>query len=180
MEAVGGQQGNERERVLYRGSPSQTVNLKIFIVCIAIFAISMVLPSKWDVIVADMPGLAKFKDQYMLAVKGLFFVPVIWAAVAWMKVSSHKYILTSERLREEEGVLSKSTDELELFRVKDISFTQPFFLRMFGCGNIILDTSDKSTPIVILYAIKKPSAVIDIIRHNVSIMRSKKGVREVD
>ena len=180
MSVAKGQQGQEKERVLYRGSPSQTVNFQVFVVCIFIFVATMVLPSMWDDVTGAMPVLVQFKDQYMLALKVLFFVPVVWALAAWMKVNSHRYIITSERLREEEGVLSKNTDELELFRVKDISFTQPFFLRIFGCGNIILDTSDKSTPIVILYAIKNPTYVIDIIRHNVSIMRTKKGVREVD
>jgi uncharacterized membrane protein YdbT with pleckstrin-like domain len=99
---------------------------------------------------------------------------------AWIKVHSHHYEITNERLKETDGVLSKTTDELELFRVKDISFVQPFFLRMFGCGNIILDTSDRSTQTVVIYAIKDAKPVMDLLRKNVQIMRVKKGVREFD
>lgn len=171
---------NSRERVIYRGSPSQMVNFNIYFICVLIFAVAAMAPSIWSDYLAHNAKLARLKDVYMLGSKAAFFLPLIWAFVAWLKVRNHRYTLTTERLREEEGVLSKSTDELELFRVKDISYAQPFFLRIVGCSNIILDTSDKSTPIVVLHALKNAQPVIELLRHNVQVMRTKKGVREID
>lgn len=169
-----------RERILYHGTPSQTVNINIFLLCTAIFVLSVLAPTIWSDYLAQNTKLTQYKDIYMTASKVLFFVPIVWALVAWLKVKNHKYTITTERLKEEEGVLSKSVDELELFRVKDISYTQPFFDRIFGCSNIILDTSDKSTPIVVLHAIRNAGPVIELIRHNVQLMRTQKGVREID
>ena len=81
---------------------------------------------------------------------------------------------------ESSGIFTRTTGEVELFRVKDMTFHEPFFLRIFGCGDIILDTSDKSSPIVVLHAIKDPRPLMETLRKNVIAMRTKKGVREVD
>lgn len=170
---------DQPERVIYKGGPAQVVNFRIFMVCAIIFIAAILAPTLWNIFFAASYS-ANLKKYYMILSKALFFVPIIWAFAAWLKVRSHQYIITTERLKEEEGVFSKTVDELELFRVKDISFVQPFSLRMFGCGNIVLDTSDKSTPIVVLHALKNPAPVIELLRTNVAIMRTKKGVREID
>ena len=47
--------------------------------------------------------------------------------------------LTSERLLTSRGFLSRTTDSLELYRVKDMRIVQPFRLRLFGLENIELD-----------------------------------------
>lgn len=93
---------------------------------------------------------------------------------------SHRYTLTTERFNEESGIFSKTTEVLELFRVKDITLSQPFSLRMWGLGNIVMDTSDKSTPVVIIYGVKDAGSVVNMLRKHVDIMRTQKGVREVD
>ncbi len=168
----------QQEKTVYLGGPSQVINYNTFIVCAILFVIVLSAPAIYKTFLAAQ--YSEFKMYYMLASKILFFVPIIWAFSVWIKVKMHKYTITTERLTEEVGVLSKNTDVLELYRVKDITFNEPFALRMFSCGNIILDTSDKSTPLVVLHAIKSPKAVIDILRQNVEIMRTKKGVREID
>ena len=88
--------------------------------------------------------------------------------------------LTSERIRLSRGILGKSHDELELYRVKDSTLEQPFFLRLFGLGNIVLDTSDRSTPIFTFKAVPDPSALRDELRTHVEARRTAKQVREVD
>jgi membrane protein YdbS with pleckstrin-like domain len=168
----------ETEKVLWSGGPSQWVNSNKFTVCVLIFLIAIVMPSFWNN--AFQPVYPQHKDKVMLLSKLMFFGSVIYAAYAYLRVQTHRYTITTERLNEEFGILSKTTDVLELFRVKDITFAQPFNLRMFGCGNIILDTSDKSTPIVTLYAVEDGERLINILRKQVDHMRAKKGVREID
>jgi uncharacterized membrane protein YdbT with pleckstrin-like domain len=169
---------DEIEKVIYRGGPSQWLNFRVYFVCMLLFLVAVFSKQIWaNFLQVDY---AQYKDYYKIASKVLFFAPVAYALMEWMKLSSHKYIITTERLKEEEGLLSKHTHELELFRVKDMSFNQPFLLRMFGCGNIILDTSDKSTPVVVMQAIKNGQSVLEMLRKNVQNMRAKKGVREID
>ncbi|MDB2414693.1 PH domain-containing protein [Rickettsiales bacterium] len=168
----------DQEKVVYRGGPSQWVNSNIFTIDMILFLLAMTLPWFWkQFFAASYPDL---KGVYMGAAKIAFFLPLIHAGWVWAKTYCHKYVLTTERLHEESGVFSRQTDVLELFRVKDMTLVEPFALRMFGCGNIVLDTSDKSTPIVVMYAVKDTKPLLDTIRKHVEIMRVKKGVREID
>lgn len=114
---------------------------------------------------------------------GLFFwlvVPLLAIWWQWLVVKNTKYELTTERLRTRTGVLNKKTDELELYRVRDYKFEQPFFLRIFGLGNIALQTSDKSHPLVILRAIPNGEQLREQIRKAAEACRVTKRVREVD
>ena len=112
----------------------------------------------------------------------LFFlvIPVFYALWQWLVVKMTKYELTTERLRTRYGVLNKKTDELELYRVRDYKFDQPFFLRLFSLGNIILQTSDRSHPTVVIRAIPDGEQLREQIRTHVEACRVAKRVREVD
>ena len=112
----------------------------------------------------------------------LFFlvIPVFYALWRWLVVKMTKYELTTERLRTRYGVLNRKTDELELYRVRDYKFDQPFYLRIFSLGNIIMDTSDRSHPRVTIRAIPNGEQLREQIRTHVEACRVAKRVREVD
>jgi uncharacterized membrane protein YdbT with pleckstrin-like domain len=114
---------------------------------------------------------------------GLFFwlvIPLFVILWKWLVVKNTKYELTTERLRMRHGVFNKKTDELELYRVRDYKFDQPFFLRIFSLGDIILQSSDKSHPHVVLQAIPNGEELREQLRTYVEACRTRKGVREVD
>jgi membrane protein YdbS with pleckstrin-like domain len=79
-----------------------------------------------------------------------------------------------------EGVFSKVTDTLELYRVKDIETRQPFLYRLCGIENVQLNTSDTSSPFVPIEAIPHHVGLGDKIRNQVETIRQQKGVREID
>lgn len=114
---------------------------------------------------------------------GLFFwlvIPLFIILWKWLVVKNTKYELTTQRLRTRHGVLNKKTDELELYRVRDFKLDQPFFLRLFSLGNIVLQTSDKSHPFVTIKAIRNGEELREKIRTYVEECRVAKNVREVD
>ena len=91
------------------------------------------------------------------------------------------YILMDIRLYDDrmifkEGVFSKKTNFLELYRVIDYNIYQSFFMRIFGIQNIILITSDKLNPIVKIKGLKNNN-IVENIRLKVEIQRKAKGVR---
>lgn len=92
----------------------------------------------------------------------------------------HDYELTTERLRKRYGVINKHLDELELYRVRDYKLFQPLLLRLFSLGNIVLQTSDKSHPQVVIKAIANGEALREQLRAHVEACRTRKGVRELD
>lgn len=106
--------------------------------------------------------------------------PMIYGVYRFLMVNSHRYAITSQRLIETSGVFTRDTEELELYRVKDISIVQPPVQRLFGRGTVQLLTSDRSTPRVRLIAIPNARAVANLLRSRVEQCRVQKGVREID
>ncbi len=114
---------------------------------------------------------------------GLLFwlvIPIFIILWQWLVLKNTKYELTSERLKTRHGVINKKMDDLELYRVRDYKFEQPLFLRLFGLGNITLQTSDKSHPVVVIRAIPNGEQLREQLRTAVEASRVKKRVREVD
>jgi uncharacterized membrane protein YdbT with pleckstrin-like domain len=107
-------------------------------------------------------------------------VPIFIALARFLQTKNHIFELTSERLKMSEGVFSKVTETLELYRVKDIEVRQPFIHRLLGLENILVNTSDLSSPVVLLEAIPQSVGLADKLRNQVEIIRAQKKVRELD
>ena len=127
-------------------------------------------PSQWT----------NFKTYVMCLLFCWLVIPIFIALWKFLIVKTWKIKITDERLIEEKGVLSKNTDELVLFRVKDIRLDQPFFLRLVGLSNVILMTSDRTNPTVIIPAIKDGKNLREQLRVAIDARRDKKRVRETD
>jgi uncharacterized membrane protein YdbT with pleckstrin-like domain len=110
----------------------------------------------------------------------LFGLGVLMFIIRFLKTKFTKYEITEERIIETTGVFSRSTDETELYRVKDIRLEEPFFLRMFGLSTILLVTSDKTSPIIKLSGVKNGTSLRKTLRDAVEVRRDIKGVRERD
>ena len=107
-------------------------------------------------------------------------VPIFIALTRYLQTKNKIYELTTERLKIREGIFSKVTDTLELYRVKDLETRQPFLYRLVGVENVQLNTSDTSSPFIFIEAIPRAAGLGDKIRNQVEIIRQQKGVREID
>ena len=107
-------------------------------------------------------------------------VPIFIAVVKWLRVKYTKFEVTTERIRMTKGILSRTTEEVELYRVKDATVVEPFGLRLFSLGNIVMTTSDKSHPVLVIPAVPNVKELREQLRTHIERMRIKKGVREVD
>jgi len=110
----------------------------------------------------------------------LLAVPIFIAVKRYLQTKCMVYEVTTERLKTTEGVLSKVTDTLEFYRIKDIERRQPFLYRLCGIENVQLNTSDTSSPVVIIEAVPRHIGLADVIRNEVEKVRQQKGVREID
>lgn len=110
----------------------------------------------------------------------VLIVPIFIALWKYAVTRTTRYTLTTQRLSFRRGVFSKETDVMELYRIKDMRVIEPFFLRMFGKGDIVMDTSDRSHPEFTLRAVPDPDKLRDTIRRYVEMRRDEKRVREVD
>src|SRR5947209_15332188 len=146
------------EETIWRGSVSQRKNFGFFVLQMLLataIVIIFVLTSR-----SSSPEIRNF-SAYMLI---LLAVPIFIAGQRYLQTKSRVYELTTERLKTTEGVFSKVTDTLELYRVKDIETRQPFFYRTVGVENVQLNTSDASSPSLLLDAIPCGVKLADQIR----------------
>jgi hypothetical protein len=123
-------------------------------------------------------GTSSQVKNFWLFVACLLVIPIPWAIWAWLKTKCRIYSLTTERLIIRSGVLNKSTETLELYRVRDLQINEPFWLRLWGLNNIHLCTTDTTTPEVILDYISSETDLGNIFRKQIEFSRQKKGVRE--
>jgi len=107
-------------------------------------------------------------------------VPIFYALWKYIVVKCTKYVITTERIKITTGVFSTQTDYLELYRINDLTFEQPFLLRIFSLGNLKLITSDTSTPELTLQAIPASEELQNEIRKHIETQRDKKRARVVD
>ena len=107
-------------------------------------------------------------------------IPLAYGGWLWLGTKLKVFELTSERIRIYEGILNQKINEVELYRVKDTSIEKPFWLRLFGLSNIVLQTSDRSTPEIEINAVRDGVELRERLRKQVELLRDKKRVREVD
>jgi hypothetical protein len=124
-------------------------------------------------------GTSSQVKNFWWFVSCLLVIPIPWAIWAWLKVKCRAYTLTTERLLIEDGVFNKSQDTLELYRVRDLQVTEPFWQRLFGLQNVQLLATDLTTENLVLDYMPKAAGLPDIFRKQVEECRQRKGVREV-
>ena len=114
---------------------------------------------------------------------GLFcwlIVPIFFALARCLQTKCKIFELTTQRFKITSGVFSKVTETLELYRVKDIETRQPFLSRLAGVENVQMNTSDTSSPLVLIEAVPWSIGLADKLRNQVEIIRQQKRVREID
>ena len=97
-----------------------------------------------------------------------------------LKVWCICYEITTGELRHTHGILRRRHDYIELYRIKDFQVDRPLVYRFFGMGNLIVYTSDKTSPVFRLEAIRRPEEIYTILRERVEQNRREKHVFEVD
>lgn len=150
------------ETTLWKGSPSQWLNLGPYLIAV-VLAIGVAV------------GGAFFPPAWALMI-----VPLGFAFWRFLAVRCRHFELTTERLRVTEGVFNQDIDEIELYRVKDIAMVRPFWMRVTGLSSMILETSDRSLPKLELPAISNGVELREKLRRQVEDIRDRKRVRELD
>jgi uncharacterized membrane protein YdbT with pleckstrin-like domain len=157
------------EEIICTSSPSQILNLKGYAMDILVMAI---------LIAIYVVGRESWQIPMWFLL--LILLPIVTASWRFFGLNCQKYVLTNERLKITKGILNRTTEEIELYRVKDFSLSEPFFMRLFKLGNISIETSDKTMPLLSITALPRAADFKEQLRTCVEEIRTKKNVREVD
>ena len=94
-----------------------------------------------------------------------------------LPLSFTRYSLSADRLFVSEGLLTIKDDEILLYRVRDIDTRRSLWQRIFGVGTVIVVSSDKTMPNLVLKNIKNPVFVKELIHKQVEEMKIQRRVR---
>ncbi len=151
------------ETTVWKGSASQWMHWQFYLVCILSAMVIVVLSFMWK------------------GIMGWLLLVALAAAVGryWVTRCT-TYELTTERLMKSSGVFNRRLDNMELYRVRDFTILQPFFMRILGLGNLHLITSDAANPELSIEAVRGIEVIREQLRKAVEAARDRKRVRQMD
>lgn len=94
-----------------------------------------------------------------------------------MPITFTKYSMSDDRIFCEKGLLIVKFEEILLYRVRDISMKITLGQRIFGVGSILLQSSDKTSPVLELRNIKNPREVKEMIHRQVEEIKVQRRMR---
>jgi uncharacterized membrane protein YdbT with pleckstrin-like domain len=112
----------------------------------------------------------------------LIGVGLLIVLAKWIENIATTYQLTEDRLIIRSGIFSKSIDEIELYRVKDVRLFYSMIAGWAGIGTITLTSSDETTRggALVLRDVADAQRRRELLRDLVDKARQKRRVREID
>ena len=97
-----------------------------------------------------------------------------------LPLSFTKYSLSEDRLFCETGLFNLKSDEVLLYRVRDLQLNMSLGQRIFGVGTVCVVSSDKSIPHLDLKNVKRPREVKELIHRHVEEAKDKRRMRATE
>ena len=113
------------------------------------------------------------------------YFSIVWVIVSFYLLyrmiwfARIEYVVTSEQLILLMGVISHSTDYVELYRVIDYQQSQSVLQQMAGLKTVIIYSGDRNNPKVELIGMRVKEDVVSFIRQRVEINKRRKGIYEI-
>jgi len=129
-------------------------------------------------IILSLMGTANLGMYWLLlsiAALGIF----VWR---WLENFASKYLVTEERLVIRKGIIAKSVDEIELYRIKDVRINFSIINQIAGIGTLSISSSDETTRDgdLVIRDVERAQARREELRRLVDTARQKRRVREID
>lgn len=101
--------------------------------------------------------------------------------VLGMPITFTRYFLVEDpdwtKLFVKTGLLFTREEEVNLYRIYDLSLTQSLGEKIFGVGTIVLYSKDESTPTLVIRHIKNPTYVRNLLADKIEEEKVKRGFR---
>ncbi|HUM11075.1 MAG TPA: PH domain-containing protein [Myxococcaceae bacterium] len=178
-EATMQEPGRRTEAVVWEGSPSLKLLLvqvlrTLIVAAAAIVAAILVHPvavSFFEDLSAGKGGRGPRDGSpatliLMILVGTYLVIRAVVLTISVLRLRSTRYRLTNQRLVVEQGILSRTLDEVDLRTVDDSGFSQSPLERLQGIGTVWVIASDRTTPRLALRGIQDPRKLRETIREH--------------
>jgi uncharacterized membrane protein YdbT with pleckstrin-like domain len=137
----------------------------------------------WATILLALAGIVGAAlGEWGLYPLGLTAAAVAIVIVLWFRNLAATYEICPDRLLIRRGILVKSIDEVELYRIKDVRLDYTLINQMAGIGTIGITSSDETTrgTALRLEHVERAEQRREELRRLVDAARQKRLVREID
>src|SRR4051812_24051771 len=136
----------------------------------------------WGTIAVAIAGILATLMAYGTWWLGLVVAAFLILAWKWFENMAASYEITPERLIVRRGIFSKSIDEIELYRVKDIRIDFTLVNQIAGIGRICVASSDETprSGALVMRDIERAQERRETLRRLVDTARQQRRVREID
>lgn len=148
--------GQQPETVLARLRPSRLLSAHYYVLIFPLLVGSV------SSLLGYFPGTLADSGLRLPFSAGLFALSSLFYLVSEFRRLSHRYTIYDQRVGIAEGILRKRVQYMPYTRVERIEVNQSLIGRIFGIGNIVVDTGDDH---VTLRAIRSPSKVERLVSH---------------
>jgi uncharacterized membrane protein YdbT with pleckstrin-like domain len=136
----------------------------------------------WGTILLALAGIALALmgyGPYFIGLAAISLLIILWR---WLENMASKYEITEERLIIRRGIVSKSIDEIELYRIKDVRIDFTLINQLAGIGKLTICSSDETTRDgdLVIAGIDRAQERRETLRRLVDAARQKRRVREID
>src|SRR5215471_4203345 len=116
---------------------SKFIMLRLVVTALIFLAIEVLYFTTWR----DVSWLV-----WLPWVMPIIFVPVLWRALHRQFTT---ITITGDRLRYELGIFAKTTRTIQLPKVQDVRVDQSFGQRLFGVGNLSIETAGEASRLTV-------------------------------
>jgi membrane protein YdbS with pleckstrin-like domain len=160
---------------IFEGRSSYAAIFGSFVLC-AVLTITALAIAVWPL--KD----ASADVQKTKAVIGLLMllITALWILGKMAALKSTLYRLTPDRLEYHRGLFGRKVDNIDLFRVTDYKMDRSILDRIFRIGTIKLFSSDKTDPEFVIFKVKNPKQVFDILAKSTFASDRKAGTVHIE
>ncbi len=158
-------------RPLYGGSPSRKAYLSRYLAGAALVVLAL----------AALVSAAVFREEawaIAVAVAGGVLATAAIVVLAWTELHrrSTRYRISTRRIDIESGILTTRIDTLELWRVRDLEFSQTFVEKILGIGRIAIVTHEQTVGRLLLVGLYDSRKLFDELKSAVEVARQNRNV----
>ncbi len=156
--------GYDDEEIVWKGSPSQIVNLGTFIfwgIVLSSGAIGLLI---WNAGISENYS-PQINQIVQYAIAAIMILGVLNSFIAYLSVRSEQTVITRNKIKEAKGITSIFRRELfcEISDITDFKSPPAGLLGLFGLSTLVIETHDDDQPIIRIRAIRDRDGLIKLV-----------------
>lgn len=127
-----------------------------------------------------MPASMLLQVWPLSALVGLFSLTFAVALVVrYISLIAVTWLVNADTICRRQGVFSRLTDYVELYRVVDYQESQTYFQKLLKVKTVIIVSTDKSDAVMEIYGVNSDMNLVQNIRERVEQCKKEKRIYEI-